>query len=550
MKHLYLTSIFTLLTILAGSQYGMAQCSVTSTTDGTTCIGQAGAISATANGSNKIYWYDQLTGGNLLDSGSVLTIPNAAMTTTYYAEAAGGTAAVPDSLNTLAPNNGQSGAFFDCRPKKDITVTGFNFVPRGSGSYTVRVYYKTGTHVGNETNSSAWTLLGTSSSFSVTANNLTRIPVSISQKLNANQTYAFYVIVTAGSSLGYTNGSSLGAVATQNSDLIIYQGRGSGGLFSSSLFTTRTFAGTMLYEVGSSCTSARTGVMLTVHPLTAVDSQTVIDSSCQDFPTSLYANAEGPVTTYQWQIFNSTLNEYVNVAPPFVNNGSTLDVTSANDTLNGAKIRCILKGPCGDDTSKDMTMVILPKPTIVSDPVDITTTQGQNIIFQVNAIGVGVTYQWQVGVNGVFSNINDGGIYQGVKTNRLRVNGVSYAQNEYQFRCAVNGDPSFCLADPDTSEIAVLYVDVPSSVSNISSQGNTAIYPNPTKDGQVFISSELNNISSFKIVDNFGRVVQTGDLTPNTNNAINISKLVPSVYSVHIYNNKGEQLKTLKLTKL
>ncbi len=549
MKHINLISLaFTAIATLTISSNAQAQCSVTSTTDGVTCEGQTGAISATANGSNKIYWYDQLTGGSLLDSGNTLQIPNANTTTIYYAEAAGGGGVIPDSINTLAPNNGQAGAFFDCRPKKDLTVTGFNFMPRSSGTFTVNIYFKSGTHVGNETNSGLWTLLGTASNLSVTANNLTNIPVTLNQKLLANQTYAFYVITN--STLGYTNGTSLGAVAVQNNDMIIYQGRGSGGTFSSSLFTTRTFAGTMRYEIGSSCTSSRSGVMLTVHPEMAVDSQTVIDSSCQDFSTILYANSQSPVSNYQWQIYNADIADYVNVSPPFVNNGSILNVSKADDTLNGAKLRCILTGPCGKDTTSTMTMVVLPKPAVVKDPVDVNAKQGDNVVFEIDAVGVGVTYQWQVGVNDTFSNINNGSIYQGVHTNRLSVRGVAHAQNEYQFRCAVMGDRSFCNADPDTSKVGVLYVEPPASVNNIASDAQTTIYPNPANGSQVVIKSQLNDISNYAIIDKLGRIVQKGDLMNQAENQINISQLSSSIYSVHIYNRNGDNVTTLKLTKL
>ena len=535
-------------TLITTSNNSFAQCMVTGTTDGVTCDGQTGTVSATANASNKIYWYDQMTGGNLLDSGNILSVPNATTTTMFYAEAAGGGGVVEDSINTFNQNNGQVGAFFDCQPKKDITVTGFNFVPRSSTSYTVRIYYKSGTHVGNETNSGLWTLLGTSSSFSVTANNLTEIPITLNQQLSANQRYAFYVI--ASTTLGYTNGSSLGAIAVQNSDVIIYQGRGSGGAFSSSLFTTRTFAGTMKYEIGSSCTSARTGVMLTVHPKMAVDSQTVIDSSCRDFSTQLYANSSSPVNNYQWQIYDATAGDFVDVTAPFINNGSTLNVTQTTDAMNGAQLRCILTGICGKDTSATMSMTVLPQPAVVKDPADVNAKQGDNVTFEVDAVGLGITYQWQVGINGVFANINDGNIYQGVKTNILKVRNVAHPQNEYQFRCAVNGDKSFCNASPDTSKIGVLYVEPPASVNNLSAAKETIIYPNPANGSQVIIKSQLNNISSYIMLDKLGRIVQKGDLKANVENKLNITQLSSDIYFVHTYNKNGEKLDTTRFTKL
>ena len=52
-----------------------AQCSIKSVTDGSACMGGSGSVSASGDPGNIIRWYDQATGGNLLDTGDTLTIP-------------------------------------------------------------------------------------------------------------------------------------------------------------------------------------------------------------------------------------------------------------------------------------------------------------------------------------------------------------------------------------------------------------------------------------------------------------------------------------------
>ncbi len=546
MKNLVLLALGITTCLLPNLTFG--QCEVTGTTAGATCKGQSGTISATPSIGGNILWYTQSVGGSPIGNGNTLNISSINTTTTYYAEAYGGTA-VADSINTLTPNNGQVTATFDCIPKKDITVTGFNFVPRSSGTYTVQIYYKQGTHVGSETNSGAWTLLGTSSGISATANNLTYIPAVLSQQLQANQRYAFYIHASSGGTLGYTNGTTLGNTAVQNSDIEILQGRGGSGLFSGSLFTTRTFAGTMRYEVGSVCTSAtRTPVVLTVHPEVAVDSQTVTDTTCVSTNTSLFVNANGPVNHYQWQVYNTTTGMFENVSGSnFIPNGNILDVNNIPASLNGARIRVVLDGFCGVDTSAEMMMIVNDLPSVTTNPVDVVADNGDDVTFSIVSAGANVEYQWQVGVNDTFANINNNGIYSGVKTNTLTVRGVSRAQNEYEFRCAVLSRT--CMSPGDTSNIAVLYVNPVVSVNEINATNDITVYPNPAKD-QINISVDNNEANTYKITDQYGRTIIDKKLNNNRVTTVDISQISSGIYSIMLFSDKGKLLGINKFSKL
>lgn len=59
---------------------------ITSATDTTICTSGTGTLSATSS-SGIINWYDSLTGGNIVGSGSTYTTPNLTTTTTYYIDA-------------------------------------------------------------------------------------------------------------------------------------------------------------------------------------------------------------------------------------------------------------------------------------------------------------------------------------------------------------------------------------------------------------------------------------------------------------------------------
>lgn len=540
----YITFIAVVLSLY--SIGASAQCAVDATINGDGCLNGSGSVTAIPSPGANIIWYDQATGGTPLDTGNTLTVNNISSTAVYYAEAFENTL-TPDSINTLTANNGQVSAMFDCKPLTDMVVTGFNFTPRSTTTYTARIYYKQGTMVGSESTSGDWTLLATSSSFSASANVLTRIPVSFSQSLQSNQTYAFYINVDGGT-LGYTNGTTLGALAVSNSDIEIYQGRGSGGLFSTSLFTVRTFAGTMLYEKGTLCTSTpREGVTLTAYPPLAVDSQTVNDTACSDNSTFLYVSPNGPVLNHTWQISNGTGFTNISLGSTFQSSGDTLWIYNISDTLNGAKVRVLLDGLCGIDTSAEMTLIVNAVPAIANDPADIIADPGDNVTFSVTASGVGVDYRWQVGVNGVFSNINNNGIYSGVFTNKLNVSGVSRAQDGFEFRCIVSS--SFCTAAPDTSNMGILYVNIPASINNTNLDKSINLYPNPTNGGIITLDlGYISNEKSFYIMDNTGRKLITGDID-NKATQIDISSLNPGIYFINIIGDKAPK-HTLRFTVL
>lgn len=548
-KFLPILTIALALQIQANAQ--TTGCQVTGTTPGEACYNSTGQISATASSGSSIRWYTQQTGGTAISVGNTLTINNALTPTTYYAEAFDGGVLVKDSLNTLTPNNGQVGAYFDCKPKTDVTVTGFNFVPNSSGTFTVKIYWKSGTHVGNETNNSAWTLLGSSSSFSGTGGAITRIPVTISKQLTANQTYAFYIIAT--NIIGYTNGSSLGSIAVQNSDMIIYQGRGSGGAFSSSLFTPRTFAGTMLYEKGGSCTSNREPVQLNIIDSTKIDKQSTFDTTCVGLPLSLHVHAKGNVNTYKWQIYSKLSGTYIDITGnPFIVDGDTLNIPNTPDTLNGALIRCITIGQCGSDESSDMLLAVESLPAVTTPPQDQNLKPGDVGIFTVVGAGKKLKYQWQAAQpDSAFVNINEGGIYKGVKTSTLYVKGVSRIQDRFKFRCVVSGTGN-CAVDPDTSNFAVLYVEPAASVSTVSADDQLVVYPNPASGSEILIKSNSHvfDNAQYVITDKLGRRVAAGTLGNTQNNSINISNLPADVYTITVATQATSDYQIIRFTKL
>ncbi len=150
------------------------------------------------------------------------------------------------TLATPQPgNNGNTGVMFDVTAVNDVTVTSLA-TNISSGASTIEIYGRSGTHVGFENSNVGWTLLGTAGALAVGANQT--IPVTLNVAVPAGQTYAFY-IHTAGT-VGYRNGTSVGAVDASDANLQIRQGRGVGAAFGNLIGSPRIFTGSITYVTG------------------------------------------------------------------------------------------------------------------------------------------------------------------------------------------------------------------------------------------------------------------------------------------------------------
>lgn len=295
-------------------------------------------------------------------------------------------------------------------------------------------------------------------------------------------------------------------------------------------------------------------IMVAVNPLAKVVNQSGDDTTCEGINTRIWADVDGIGALYQWQIFipGQGWIDVPNSAPFSGVNSDSLKFNNIPDTLNGYKFRAIISTVCNNDTTKDIQLTVNSLPKVIADPLDVQTREGMNANFQVTAAGVGVKYQWQAGVNGSFSNINNNGIYSGVKTDRLSVTAVAMAQNGFQFRCIIEGAGN-CATAPDTSNVAILTVDPPLSITSIGSKNSDiTVYPNPTSGNEIMVKTTANTGDyQLQIIDKLGRVVSTENLSlqQGANATIQVSKLAAGVYILQFTDIETRYIENIKFTK-
>jgi hypothetical protein len=101
---------------------------------------------------------------------------------------------------------------------------------------------------------------------------------------------------------------------------------------------------------------------------------------------------------------------------------------------------------------------------VVTQPANSSVCSAANTSFTVTATGL--SFVWQESTNGgaTWSNITNGGIYNGATTTTLTLTGVTAGMNNYQYRCVVTGD---CSPTPVNSNAAILTIN---TATNISTQ--------------------------------------------------------------------------------
>ncbi len=128
-----------------------------------TCGADTAYVWADTTYTSAYTWWDSPTGGNMVNSGFDYWIPSVTTQDTYYIEYVGGADQYNFIQTTFAGGNGCGGGnMFDVEAVSGDTISGFKLnLNNAAGTMsTVNVYYKTGTYIGSELNSAAWTLEG------------------------------------------------------------------------------------------------------------------------------------------------------------------------------------------------------------------------------------------------------------------------------------------------------------------------------------------------------------------------------------------------------
>ncbi|MAG55362.1 MAG: hypothetical protein CMJ83_03640 [Planctomycetes bacterium] len=150
---------------------------------------------------------------------------------------------------TYTSNNGQSGNMFDIVATNPVIIQTVD-INVDAGTHTIAVYVVTGggSYVGLAATPGAWTLVGTAPG--VVSNGLnvaTPVPLPLNVQIQPGQTQGFYVTVTTGTGMNYTNGSVVNTPYVSDPNITITEGIGVALNFGGT-FSPRVWNGTVYYQ--------------------------------------------------------------------------------------------------------------------------------------------------------------------------------------------------------------------------------------------------------------------------------------------------------------
>ena len=241
-------------------------------------------------------------------------------TTTYYLQASNGSLEPGDLFTTMVSGNGSTGNMFDITAYTELTID--SFYVNVDGASVMEVWYKEGSYLGFQSNSSAWTLAGSNNVVFAGMNNNSLLAIG-GITIPAGETYGIYVAITSGSTINYTNGNGTNEIY-QNNDMQIECG--AGGSYFSVTIASRVWNGTVFYTAGAA------GCGSTLTPVNANVQYANYDGAVLDITSPVSAsNMNNAAVTID--VYNNGLLSFSNFNVQYTLNGGTPVTQLVNTTV-------------------------------------------------------------------------------------------------------------------------------------------------------------------------------------------------------------------------
>ena len=145
--------------------------------------------------------------------------------------------------------------------------------------------------------------------------------------------------------------------------------------------------------------------------------------ACLGDDISFSAQVEGSNLNYQWQVDMGSGFQDVNDGILFSGSQSTnLSVFDISSTYLTYSFRLLIMSDCVPTIqTTDVFINGNDAPMITLQPEMVSTCQGQNVSFSMMALGTDLTYQWQKLEAGVWLDLNNNTIYNGVEMPTLSI---------------------------------------------------------------------------------------------------------------------------------
>ncbi len=261
---------------------------------------------------------------------------------------------------------------------------------------------------------------------------------------------------------------------------------------------------------------------ITIPASVSITDQPVSQTRCVNQTANFTVSATGTELSYQW---------YKDGAPliPSANNSgdTTRNLLLSNLSLADAgNYMCYISDQCGTVSSAIAQLSIKELTTITTQPADLTACEGSDVLYEVEAEGSNLSYQWQL--NGI--DLVDGGDITGALSATLALYNVDDTDGG-SYTCNISGGCNDLQTNP-----ALLTV-------NLLPEAGGTITGSPTlcqgEQAVLFVVPEIANADSYIWSLPYGATIASGDSTRSIRVNFSETALSGSI-SVHGQNTCGD----------
>jgi hypothetical protein len=237
-------------------------------------------------------------------------------------------------------------------------------------------------------------------------------------------------------------------------------------------------------------------------------------TACAGSNVTFSTVALGTNPVYQWQVSTDGGATFNNISGATAN---TYTVNNVTITQNSYQYRVIVSNACPSSATSTAALLSVTTPaSIATQPSNQVVCAGDQINFNVIAVGSSIGYQWQVSTDGGVSFTN----IAGATNADLQLNGITASMNNNIYHVLV----SSCTPNPLTSNNVTLTVNSP---ANITTQPiNTSGCPGGDATFSI-VSAGTNLTYQWQVSTDGG--VTFNDILNATNTTLTVSGITPSM---------------------
>lgn len=192
--------------------------------------------------------------------------------------------------------------------------------------------------------------------------------------------------------------------------------------------------------------------LLTVNqPVSITDHPQDLPPLCVGDVANFSVTATGTVLNYQWQFRGTGVWETLTDGNGISGANSSHLTIASTTTDNNGLYRCVVTGPTSSVTtnSNTATLIVNDAVTITNEPGSQSKCSGDNLVLEVEAIGIGLDYIWHKNN----APLTDDGRITGTETNRLVIYNIT-SDDAGDYHCVVTNS-----CDSKESNVAIISIN-------------------------------------------------------------------------------------------